>query len=148
MSNQAVFYRDGEFVCGPEPEWYTAVFATPTSDDADTTLIKAGWERYMTQNVGHEWAADIEVWKAPNGVLHVTFWSKGEAVETVFIPDRADWLPFYVGYVVPFIRAQAALRRNSEIERVANALIAYARHGEGVHIDRYNGKSKRDEPRP
>ena len=63
----------------------------------------------------------------------------------IWIPDPADWLPFNASYVDPFLLTRATIRQNECLDRLANALIAFARHGEGMHINRMTGESRIDE---
>ena len=55
-----------------------------------------------------------------------------------------DWLPFLAKYRAPLIATatqSAVLQMQSKI---ANTLIAWARHGEGSHVDRETGLSRID----
>lgn len=62
----------------------------------------------------------------------------------VWIQDDADWPAFYTNHVLPFISAHCQAALVGEIERLANAVIAFARHGSGEHVDRFDGKSHID----
>jgi hypothetical protein len=62
----------------------------------------------------------------------------------VWIPAPTDWLPFHVSYVEPLLMTHARIRRNDCPDCLTNALIAFARHGEGKHIDRLTSGSRID----
>jgi hypothetical protein len=72
--------------------------------------------------------------------------SDGEAMfAEVWVPDPADWLPFSTTYIEPFMLTRATLHQSDKIDRLTTALIAFARHGEGRHIDRLTGESRIDQ---
>lgn len=65
-------------------------------------------------------------------------------VTAVWVPDRANWIPFYGGHISPFLRAHAEMATAGQLDRIGNCLIAFARHGEGQHIQRDCGRSQID----
>jgi hypothetical protein len=113
-----VFYRGGKFTVPSGLEWQI----TPFSDETvatDEALAKAGFHLRI-QELYEPNGTGVKVWATPEG-KHLVFLMTGkEEVESVFIPKRIDWLPFYVGYVVPFIQAQAIVQLNSRIERIVS----------------------------
>ncbi len=65
-------------------------------------------------------------------------------VEHVIVPSPADWLAFLSRYLAPLI---AVANQSSLIAlhgKIGNAFIAWARHGEGSHVDRETGLSRID----
>ncbi len=90
------------------------------------------------------------------GVLEIRFWLSEihgifvlvetplSIVEQIVILNPVDWLPFLSRYLAPLI---AVANQSSTIAvhaRIANAFIAWARHGEGSHVDRDTGLSRID----
>lgn len=65
-------------------------------------------------------------------------------VEQIVILNPADWLPFLSTYLAPLMAASAQCALFEGQSRIANALIAWARHGEGTHVDRETGLSRID----
>ena len=68
-------------------------------------------------------------------------------IEQVLVPDPADWLRFMSAHLVPLVAAAAQMETAHQLERLTNAVIAWVRHGEGDHIDRYSGQSQIDKER-
>jgi hypothetical protein len=66
------------------------------------------------------------------------------AIAEVWIPDPADWIPFYHGYILPFLRTYAEMATADHLDRIGNCLIAVARHGEGPDVNRHCGRSRID----
>jgi hypothetical protein len=62
----------------------------------------------------------------------------------IWVAEAADWLPFNSAYIEPFLLTRATLHQADRTERLGNALIAYARHGDGRHVDRDTGESRID----
>ena len=65
-------------------------------------------------------------------------------VEQVLILNPTDWLPFLSTYLAPLIAASNQSAVVAAQRKIANALIAWARHGGGSHVDRETGLSRID----
>ena len=93
---------------------------------------------------------------APGGWIEIRFWPSSTQgffvlfetplglVEQVVILNPTDWLPFLTRHVTPLIVAAAQSAMVELQGKIANALIACARHGEGNHVDRETGLSRID----
>ena len=65
-------------------------------------------------------------------------------IEQVVVPNRADWLPFLARHLAPLVAVSNQSAAIALHGKVANAFIAWARHGEGAHVDRETGLSRID----
>ncbi|PWS34380.1 hypothetical protein DFH01_25525 [Falsiroseomonas bella] len=141
-------FRAGVFSTEPHPPWMEAVHAAEVErEDYDAALdLVLGQRTSHTAVNGVAWpAAEVITRRTPDGGYFVDMMAEEYSHAEVWIPDPADWLPFHVGYVEPFLMTHATIRRNDCLDRLTNALIAFARHGEGRHIDRLTGESRIDE---
>jgi len=87
---------------------------------------------------------EIRFWPSEMHGIFVLIETPLSIVEQIVILNPADWLPFLSRYLAPLI---AVANQSSTIAvhaRIANAFIAWARHGEGSHIDRDTGQSRID----
>ena len=87
---------------------------------------------------------EIRFWPSPTQGFFVLFETPLGLVEQVVILNPTDWLPFLTRYITPLIAASAQSVMAELQGKIANALIAYARHGEGSHVDRETGLSRID----
>ena len=141
-------FRAGAFSTEPCPPWMEAVHAVEAElEDYDAALDRVlGKCIYHTAVNGVAWPeAEVIARRTPDGGYFVDMMAEEYSHAEVWIPDPADWLPFHVGYVEPFSMTRATIRRNDCLDRLTNALIAFARHGEGKHIDRLTGESRIDQ---
>ena len=58
--------------------------------------------------------------------------------------NPTDWLPFLSKYLAPLIATSTQSAVLQMQSKIANTLIAWARHGEGSHVDRETGLSRID----
>jgi len=65
-------------------------------------------------------------------------------VEQIVVPNPADWLPFLSRYLAPLLAASNQSALIALHGKIGNAFIAWARHGEGSHVDRETGLSRID----
>ncbi len=87
---------------------------------------------------------EVRFWPSPTQGVFVIFETPLCLVEQVVIPNPADWLPFLTHHITPLIAAAAQSALVEVQGKMANALIAYARHGKGSHVDRERGESRID----
>lgn len=90
------------------------------------------------------------------GVIEIRFWPSEEQgifvlietplafIEQIVVPNPADWLPFLSRYLAPLIAASNQSTMIAVQGKIGNAFIAWARHGEGSHVDRETGISRID----
>ena len=87
---------------------------------------------------------EVRFWPSRTHGIFVIFETPLGLVEQVVIPNPTDWLPFLTHHITPHIAAAAQSALVETQARMANALIAYARHGKGNHVDRESGESRID----
>jgi hypothetical protein len=148
IDERIVVYRAGTFCTEPWPSWMEAVHAAELQlEDYDSALDRVLGKRVSGSAVNSlVWpAAEVITRRTPDGGYFVDMIAEEYSHAQVWIPDPADWLPFHVGYVEPFLMTHATICRNESLDRLTTALIAFARHGEGRHIDRLTGESRIDQ---
>ena len=87
---------------------------------------------------------EVHAWPSPWHGFLVRFETPVFLVEEVLIPNATDWLPFMTTHITPLIAAAAQGAAAEGQDRLANAFIARARHGEGCHVGRGTGLSRID----
>jgi hypothetical protein len=70
--------------------------------------------------------------------------TEADFVEQVLVPNPTDWLPFLTQHIAPLISAAAQAASSYHQRKLTRAIIAWARHGEGKHIERETGLSEFD----
>jgi hypothetical protein len=139
-------YQSGAFIAVPAPKWlcqahelgarpgigWVAALESATGSSASTTTI------------GDHGSAQVLDLPLPGGGHYVELLDPLQTVAAVWVPDPADWLPFYSAHVTRFLQAHANIEMAEQVIRVGNCLIAYARYGEGLHVNRTCGQSQRD----
>lgn len=86
-------------------------------------------------------ALEIRFWPSKTHGVFVLIETPLSFVEQVIVPNPADWLPFLSHYLAPLILASNQSAMFAVQDKMANAFIAWARHGEGNHVDRDTGVS-------
>ena len=133
------------------PEWFEQAVHISSSE-------RVGWQHAVSRAFGAEHQGltvdatgpiglDISFWQSPRHGVYVEIDSGLDMIEQVLIPELTDWLPFMSAHLVPLVSAAVQMETAHQIDRLTNAVIAWARHGEGDHIDRCNGRSRIDEER-
>lgn len=89
-------------------------------------------------------ALEIRFWPSETHGILVTIETPLALVEQIIVLNPIDWLPFLTSYLAPLMAASAQVAMVEANGRIANALIARARHGNGDHIDCETGLSKID----
>ena len=87
---------------------------------------------------------EVRAWPSPLHGFLVLFETPEFLVEQVLIPKATDWLPFMTQHITPLIAAAAQGAAAEGQDRLANAFISWARHGEGCHVGRETGLSRID----
>lgn len=141
-------YEAGRLYDVPLPDWY---------HEADRLCQQQGGDWYralervldcelilLTGDATIRCLIEVRAWP---GQLHgflVVFETPEFLVEQVLIPKATDWLPFMTQHITPLIAAAAQGAAAEGQDRLANAFIAWARHGEGSHVARETGHSRID----
>jgi hypothetical protein len=144
-------YEHGRFSNIPVPDWFERAVEISSSE-------RVGWQHAVSRAFGAEHQGltvdatgpiglDISFWQSPRHGVYVEIDSGLDMIEQVLIPELTDWLPFMSAHLVPLVSAAVQMETAHQIDRLTNAVIAWARHGEGDHIDRCNGRSRIDEER-
>lgn len=115
---EVVTYAAGRFASAAPPSWYTAAV-----EAADARGVP--WPQAVTDATGCSAPvilpiepaerADLAVWcwLTPEGGRYVEIVDAEACQLAVYVPDPADWPPFWADWVVPALQIQllAALRR-------------------------------------
>jgi hypothetical protein len=152
MEERITVYANGAFGEAAVPEWLTRARAKlersrykPSAEDAffEEEGASGIWSIDANQRF-RDLGPSIKVWKTPDGGLLVEMFDRAGLYFDVLVTNRFEWLPFWTAYAVPFLKTFMDLGTAWETSRMANALMAYARHGGGTHIDEIEGTSNRD----
>jgi hypothetical protein len=150
MTATITVYRAGNFTSEPEPAWRQAARAyADRSEWGWTDSVSAELECDGNRIALHQAdmrEADATYWTLRSGGHYVEFRCWYLRIEAVLVPDPADWLSFYIGFVAPFLQAHATVSATYRQNRIANVLTAWARHGEGEHVHAETGISTLDRP--
>lgn len=87
---------------------------------------------------------EIRFWPSATNGMFVIIETPLALVEQILVIQPKDWLPFLSTYLAPLMGASAQYAMLEVQGKIANALIAKARHGEGSHINRETGQSQID----
>jgi hypothetical protein len=143
-------YSKGNFTSEPVPGWYReAMRLCHGGGDwhkALSTVLDAESNSFPATTL-EQAAAEVIFWRSRQHGAYVEISNVLGLIEEVSVPDDADWLPFLSTYLAPVASAMLQAETAYLLERVANTLIAWGRHGQGEHIDRTTGHSHIDERR-
>lgn len=141
-------YRAGAFTTETAPAWFMEIHRRADSDNSSwDDALKAALGDMATSTVAETHLlcpTEALDWITPDGGRYVEFRDTLRLVGEVWVPDPADWLPFYKAHILPFVQTHAIVSMTGLLDRIGNCLIAYGRHGEGRHIDTSNGHSDID----
>lgn len=139
-------YKSGAFITVPAPTWLRKAYELGSKPgmDWDAALESATGSWPSTTTIGEHGSAEVLDLSLADGGHYVELMDPLQLVAAVWIPEPTDWLPFYSAHVTPFWQAQANIEIAEQLIRVGNCLIAYARYGEGLHVNRTCGQSQRD----
>jgi hypothetical protein len=87
---------------------------------------------------------EMRAYPTPGGGRYVELGEGETSFAEIWVAEATDWLPFNSAYTEPFLLTRATLHQADRTERLGNAIIAYARHGDGRHVDRDTGESRID----
>jgi len=149
MDDVIRLYEHGRFSSVPVPEWFERAVDISGSEKLD-------WHHSVSRALGAEHQGltvdstgpiglDISFWHSRRHGVYVEIDSGLDMIEQVLVRDPADWLPFMSAHLTPLLAAAAQMETAHQVERLTNAVISLARHGEGNHVDRHSGRSKIDE---
>jgi hypothetical protein len=141
-------YRAGSFATEPHPPWRREIRRIAEERRDWNASVRAVLDETSAHVIiGDEYwpFGELRAHRTPEGGQYVEL-NEGESTfAEVWVPDPADWLVFNACYVEPFLLTRATLYQADRLDRLGNALIAFARHGEGKHIERETGESRIDQ---
>ena len=136
-------YEAGRFHDVDLPDWYHEACRISETERVD-------WHRASERVLECEYRLLTEAGLCSAG-LEIRFWPSAMTgmfviietplalVEQIVVIHLKDWLPFLSTYLAPLMEASAQYAMLEVQGKIANALIAKARHGDGSHIDRETG---------
>ena len=141
-------YDAGRFHDTELPDWYDAAMHLSETERVD-------WHRALERVLDCEHtlltedgllggAIEIRFWPSEIHGIFVLIETPLSFVEQIVVLNPADWLPFLSRYLAPLIAASNQSAMIALHGKIGNAFIAWARHGEGDHIDRETGQSRID----
>ena len=141
-------YEAGRLYDVDLPDWYHEACRISETERVD-------WHRAFERVLECEYSLLTEAGLCSAG-LEIRFWPSAMTgmfviietplalVEQIVVIHPKDWLPFLSTYLAPLMGASAQYAMLEVQGKIANALIAKARHGDGSHIDRETGQSQID----
>ena len=141
-------YDAGRFHDTELPDWYREAERISETERVD---LHRAFERVLdcehtllTEEGMLGGALEIRFWPSETHGIFVLIETPLAFVEHVIVPNPADWLPFLSRYLAPLIAVSNQSSLIALHGKIANAFIAWARHGEGSHVDRETGQSRID----
>ena len=147
QNNTITMFHAGRFTMEVAPSWLIAIRelrAKPV--DWNQAALKILGYTISHVIIGHDaWpVGEMHAYPTPNGGHYVELGEGEGKFAEIWIPEAADWLPFNSAHIEPFLLTRATIHQADRTERLGNALIAFARHGAGKHVDRETGESHID----
>ena len=141
-------YDAGRFHDTELPDWYHAAMRLSEAERVD-------WHRALERVLDCEHtllteegllggAIEIRFWPSEMQGIFVLIETPLAVVEQIVILNPTDWLPFLSRYLAPLMAASNQSAMIALHGKIGNAFIAWARHGEGSHVDRETGLSRID----
>ena len=87
---------------------------------------------------------EVRFWPSARSGNFVLIDTEAGIIEQVLVLNTIDWLPFLTAHITPLISAVAQTAGAERQRKLTQAFIAWARHGEGSHVDRETGLSRID----
>ena len=141
-------YDAGHFHDMELPDWYDEAVRLSETERVDwhraIERVLDCEHRLLTEDGLLGGAIEIRFWPSDIHGIFVIIETPLSLVEQVVIPNPADWLPFLSRHLAPLIAASNQSAMIALHDKIANAFIAWARHGEGDHVDRETGQSRID----
>ena len=141
-------YDAGRFHDTELPDWYHAAMRLSEAERVD-------WHRALERVLDCEYTLlteeglisaglEIRFWPSEMQGIFVLIETPLAVVEQIVILNPTDWLPFLSRYLAPLMAASNQSAMIALHGKIGNAIIAWARHGEGSHVDRETGLSRID----
>jgi hypothetical protein len=148
MFDRMRVYDAGRFHDVDLPDWYREARRLSQTERIDwhcaLELFLDCEYTLLTEDCTASTSLEIRFWPSEmNGILVLIEDPLG-LVEQVVILNSTDWLPFLSRHLAPLIAVSNQSAMIALHGRIGNAFIAWARHGEGSHVDRETGQSRID----
>ena len=141
-------YDAGRFHDTELPDWYHAAMRLSEAERVD-------WHRALERVLDCEYTLlteeglisaglEIRFWPSEMQGIFVLIETPLAVVEQIVILNPTDWLPFLSRYLAALMAASNQSAMIALHGKIGNAIIAWARHGEGTHVDRETGQSRID----
>ena len=147
QDNTITMFHAGRFTTEAAPPWLISIRERRSKgmDWNKATLAVLG---YTTAHVtiGDDMfpIGEMRAYPTPGGGRYVELGEGETSFAEIWVAEATDWLPFNSSHIEPFLLTRATLPPADRIDRLGNARIAFARHGEGRHVDRETGESRID----
>ena len=146
-NNTITMFHAGRFTMEAAPSWLVAIREQRCKgmDWDKATLSVLGYTTgHVTIGESMFPIGEMRAYPTPGGGRYVELGEGEITFAETWVAEATDWLPFNSAYIEPFLLTRATLHQADRTERLGNALIAFARHGEGKHVDRETGESRID----
>ncbi len=148
-------YDAGRFHDTELPDWYREAERLSETEHVD---FHRAFERVLdcehtllTEEGLLGGSIEIRFWPSEIHGIFVLIETPLSFVEQIVVPNPADWLPFLSRHLAPLVGVSNQSSLIALHGKIGNAFIAWARHGNGNHVDRETGQSqidlKRDQER-
>ena len=148
MFDRMRLYDAGRFHDTELPDWYREAQRLSQAERIDwhCALERVLDCEYtlLTEDCTASAGLEIRFWPSEMNGIRVLIEDPLGLVEQVVILNPTDWLPFLSKYLAPLIATSTQSAVLQMQSKIANTLIAWARHGEGSHVDRETGESRID----
>jgi hypothetical protein len=96
---------------------------------------------YLTDDSLTADAFEIRYWPSEEHGIFVLIETQLGLVEQIIVLNPAEWMPFLSRYLAPLMATSIQNAMLVVHRKLANAFVAWARHGEGHHVDIGTGQS-------
>ena len=148
MSETMRVYDAGRFHDVALPDWYREARRIARDERIDWRFALERTLRcdrtWLTSEEAPGGRLEIVVWQSPTEGIFVLLEAPDNIVDQVVVLNPTDWLPFLSTYLAPLVAAATQRAALTVQAKIATAIVAWARHGEGDHVDRETGLSRID----
>ena len=148
MFDRMRVYDAGRFHDTELPDWYREAQSLSQAERIDwhCALERVLDCKYtlLTEDCTASTGLEIRFWPSEIHGIFVLIETPLAFVEQVVVPNPADWLLFLSRHLAPLIAVSNQSAMIALHGKIGNAFIAWARHGEGCHVDRETGLSRID----
>lgn len=124
MNNDTIttFLR-GEMIEMPKPQWIIRAQAICNGGEIPwhTAITKVLGFLPFSESIGPDDPEGVQVltWDiAEGGGRWVEFCTPHHIIDAVWVPENAEWLPFWTKHILPFLQAHAAMATAISLQRL------------------------------